>query len=121
MSWHPIKTHRARKAAKVALVKARDLITPPEFWIKGNMMKRLPLEARDGRPDQAYAYCALGALSAALGFDKWANRRVYDEAVTALNVMGKRLGYGGVVDYNDHPTTTHADVLALYDEAIKNL
>lgn len=61
-------------------------------------------------------YCALTAVNAsarARGFRAaWAQQRL------AHNLPA---GWDYVEKFNDHPTTTHADVLALYDRAIAEL
>ena len=81
------------------LVAARALIDTPEKWGKG-----------DGRK----CMCAVDACFA-----------VYDaQAAYALD-NATPAGFGGgkaklrpAADFNDHPDTTHADILALFDRAI---
>ena len=93
---------------------ARALIDAPEKWTKGT-------EARDasGRsvpfnsPD-AVCCCAVGALLGAL------HRAGNDGECVALRRLRKALpiGFADVVSLNDHPDTTHADIMAVFDRAI---
>lgn len=52
--------------------------------------------------------CAIGALG---------ERRLGDAAENAL-LEALPAGECSVINYNDRPSTTHADILALYDRAI---
>lgn len=114
---------------EAVLAKARYLITPPEFWTKGAMRKfRLP-QQRDGRPDQEFAFCALGAIDGAI--EKLAPElRLYDRN-SLFNLVSQRLmssaeqqrhwspGSDVVHKWNDRPNTTHEEVLAAFDDAIE--
>lgn len=58
--------------------------------------------------EEAVSFCAVGAI--------WAvalDSRPYDALFACTPA-----GYRCVADYNDHPGTTKADILALYDRAI---
>jgi hypothetical protein len=88
------------------LIAARALIDTPEKWHKGSMRHNGCL-------------CAMGAVADALratGYNGWI-RDTYEfrELKRALPS-----GIGDVPVFNDLPTTTHADVLALFDRAISN-
>lgn len=88
---------------------AKALIDTPEKWTKGTL-------ARDSigisvlvRSDDAVCFCVLGALGRAAtetGPHVWAIR----DSLPAP--------YLAVSKFNDDPTTTHADVMALFDRAI---
>lgn len=89
------------------LVAAKALIDAPEKWGQGEY------ETSPG------CYCALGAVAKATGVDPapW-NVEVgvlYDALKAALPPKAARLS---VVDFNDAPETTHADIMALFDRAI---
>lgn len=104
-----------------ALEKARGLIDRPDKWIKGDY-------EREG------AYCALGAVIAAKGLEKY-TLEIEDEditlsaAFTTLLLEGaihpdKELGYWGweevgAAAWND--ALTHGEVLAGFDLAIARL
>jgi hypothetical protein len=88
---------------------ARYRIAAPDRWTKG-ALARDPL-GRIVEPDDPAAcqWCAAGAYDAArpLGADDVLHRRVLE------------IGFRHLPGFNDAPETTHADVLALYDDAIQ--
>lgn len=79
------------------LIAAKALIDTPEKWCKGTMQI-----VRSVPPYNSY--CAVGACRSFAASD--ALTEELPEGFYMLSV------------YNDHPTTTHADVLALFDRAI---
>ena len=92
----------------------RALIDTPEKWTKGAY-------ARDARgrvvgwlDPGASCFCVQGAFHKALGhlgdssFEVW-HERVSDAFPAHFN---------SVQEYNDHPDTTHADIMAVFDRAI---
>lgn len=85
------------------LIVAKALIDTPEKWCKGI---------------HAGQNCAMWALAEAAPM---ANYR-WIEAAEALRKAAPRRPHGDygcpVVAFNDAPTTTHADVMALFDRAI---
>ena len=99
------------------LVSARALIKKPEQWTQRAW-------ARDaehrvvGAYVTASCYCAGGAL-------KLAARRILGDSYAAeealLNCLPSPFTYFNVTRYNDDPLRTHAEVLALFDEAIAKL
>ena len=116
------------KTVKQVLVEARALISEESKWTKGE-------EARDadGTPVLAYSseadcFCALGATFAAAarsflapaGPGEVAREQL---ALTAGKILGRPWDLlcplGAVADFNDHESTSHADVLALYDLTIE--
>lgn len=93
---------------------ARAKISDPQNWTQG-------AEARDEngiavlatRPN-ASCFCVLGACISAC--DGWL------VAPALISELGTQIGPGmSVVGFNDQPSTTHADVLALFDGAIARL
>ena len=85
------------------LRQARALIENPEHWA-ANPFERT-FEGPEGK------MCALDAL----GCVEYERGTDY---VPAYNALAGASAYISVAHFNDHPTTTHADVLALYDRAI---
>jgi hypothetical protein len=80
------------------LIAARALIDTPEKWVNG------ALQSGNCR-------CAVGAaLDATDYLSGW----------EAVNALAKQLPspFHHVPTFNDHPDTTHADILALFDRAI---
>lgn len=83
------------------LRKARELVAAG--WCKGAYQ-------------QGRRFCAVGALRAACPDEDM----VVAVAHRRLGAYLPELVGGDVVRYNDAHTTTHADVLALFDRAIEN-
>ncbi len=92
------------------LVAARALIAAPERWCKGAVARTqggLPTTPCDPR---AVAWCANGACICVAP-----NDRLRWKALDALQESSFR----PVPSANDAPSTTHADILALFDKAIE--
>ena len=93
------------------LCKARDLISDPSAWIKGNHKQK----SAQGHT----RYCAAGAIWEATG-DALDGMNCWH--VPAYNVLDNMI-YDhyrtSVTMYNDHHRTTHQDILDMFDEAIK--
>jgi hypothetical protein len=95
------------------LRKAKDRIGTPEKWAKEHFFSAFSgYDLRDFEtfPDDCPA-CALGASAWATGSK---GVTTVDEALTASLPNG----FDYVDDFNDHPDTTHADIMALFDRAI---
>jgi hypothetical protein len=82
---------------------ARDLISSEERWVQGH------LRTRDGR------LCAMGAIMrvSAVG----PGRHFRKPAVAHLLTVARQRGFSAVERMND--SSTHAEVLAAFDEAIR--
>lgn len=98
-----------------ALVKAREWLEQPGHWTK-----RRAWRDRTGMATSNTALvgstCALGAVSFQLYQHGGIVPGVYSDAAELLE---NACGAGACVpDFNDRATTTHADVLALFDRAI---
>jgi hypothetical protein len=89
------------------LIAARSFLDTPEKWAKGG-----DIDPRAGR------YCAAVACN-----DFPSPGRMYGALAAAIPAGFVRPSVGGwvtdVFAYNDHPTTTHNDVLELFDRAIE--
>jgi hypothetical protein len=87
---------------------AKALIDTPEKWAKGDY-------------EFSGCYCALGAAAKAIGFDpndNWLNdsrARGIERALEAALPKGMAF----VPDFNDSASTTHADIMALFQRAIE--
>lgn len=91
------------ETTKQILVEARGLIEDEANWIKGRN--------RDGN-----CFCAFGAVlqaARAFGPNKW------QAAEQALNKQCRVMFGELVFGFNDAKSTTHADILSLFDKAIE--
>ena len=102
---------------RLALQEARNRIASPNNWCKVH----LQIVMADG----VVLYCALGALYSAaeqvarrMGLDaaEGMSSAKYSERVLADALPD---GCGTIREYNDARTTTHADMLALFDRALE--
>ena len=85
------------------LIKARGLIDEPEKWCKGASKKGESL-------------CAHNAVNKAAPRRVIGQRRIgFRSAIKALGGTTK------LINFNDHPDTTHADIMALFDRVIDSL
>ncbi len=82
----------------VTLIAARSRIESPEKWCKGSY-------------EIGEARCIWGATQEVCG-------TYWNPADEYLQPFALELGHAGSASLNDHPETTHADVLALFDRAI---
>lgn len=88
---------------KEDLIAAKALIDTPEKWTKNYF-----------RTDNG-CYCAVGAMDAATRPDPTFDRG--DAAHAALRASLPE-GEKSITGFNDRSSTTHADVMALFDRAI---
>lgn len=92
-------------SVKEHLIAAKALIDTPEKWHRGSMRA-------DG------CVCAMGAvadITKAAGRRGWISEtREYKELRAALPH-----GFNHVPTFNDHPETSHADIMALFDRTIE--
>lgn len=91
------------------LVKARAKIANEGDW------------CNSGPGDAEITFCAAVAIRVSAGFVVGGGPQpeahiLWSEAQSALEAV--LCGFRDVPDFNDAPTTTHADVLALFDRAI---
>lgn len=84
------------------LTDARAKLEDPKNWTKGRFF------GQDG-------YCALGAVVLVTPSVQACALR--SEVIRALRAA---VGVESVIDFNDAETTSHADVLAMFDKAIAN-
>lgn len=87
----------------------KELIKDPNKWIKGNFRDYI-----NGK------FCMIGALYAACpgrSIDEMDKRDV------AIDYLGESIPNDnrkfGIPFFNDHPSTTHAEIMKVYDDAIK--
>lgn len=98
------------ETASARLRAARKLIADPSKWTKGWFARDAKGVMASLDDPQAVCFCAIGAIAATSATDS--------ETVQALTRQAMARGFASVPDFNDHETTSHADVLALFDAAI---
>lgn len=88
------------------LERARKFLTDPDNWIKG-----APADDHGRR-------CLINALPD--GGDDWCDAAaLLDELAEKLHPVRSHSGvHRAAANFNDHPSTTHAEVLAFLDEVI---
>jgi hypothetical protein len=93
------------------LKKAKAKIATPGKWHQGYY-----------RSKERAAYCAMGAINLVMTgcSEEWPTSK---RAAFAEDCLDAAVGFfgedPGMVRFNDHPETTHADVMEVYDIAIE--
>lgn len=102
------------------LLDARSRIAHPSNWIKGTF--------QDGD-----RYCVVGALSAVCAGRCWERPSDTERRLTRIlagqlprqsgfqRLMRLRSARWSLIRFNDRPSTSHADVMALFERAIERL
>ena len=72
----------------------------------------------DGRDPEACEWCAMGAIWKVVGYS---GTEAYQEARDLIYSLVDFVDFNTVSQFNDHADTTQADVLALFDKAIKGI
>ena len=93
------------------LIAARALIATPESWIKGRSAQDANGVPAGPFDEGACKFCTVGAMTCASG-------QTLTEARASILRAHLPKPFDNLVNFNDHPDTTHADVLALFDRAI---
>jgi hypothetical protein len=99
------------------LIAGRARIDTPERWTRGDWARDANGVGVEPLSPDAVCFCAMGAVDAAAASEEYA---VYLRAVAALrDAIPKGLRLISVPTYQDCDTTTHADVMAMFDRAIE--
>ena len=96
------------------LVRARQIITPPEAWTQGALARGKNSEPVPVSFNDAVCFCSYGANQRA-SFELKAGFRICAVADDALRAAAGM----GVATFNDSPSRSHAEVLAVFDKAIE--
>ena len=94
---------------------ARELLAKPERWTKGECARRSDGSITFSLDDEATCFCLDGALIRLCG---GSHTDLFHESWEALRSI--RPGECPI-RFNDHPNTTHADILDLLDRGIAEL
>lgn len=95
------------------LIAARALIDTPEKWTRHTYARNEHGLDVNENSNSAVCFCIMGALNKATGDQAGALPLTQHLAV---NLPTK---FDRIPAFNDDPTTTHADVLALFDRTIE--
>lgn len=92
------------------LRKAKAHISTPEMWHKGSLFS--------GPGRETCAACAYGAILIATGTHVVPYRKAQAQLDAAVSLVSGCSWRRCAAAYNDDPSTTHADMMALFDVAI---
>ena len=93
---------------------AKELISTPETWTKGQLARDVNGNAVSSLLPTAVCYCGQGAIKAVACNFYLAQR----PAQQFLHQSRPNDYFARFSDFNDYPKTTHADVMAAFDRAI---
>jgi len=96
------------------LLALRAKLATPDRWTKGMAAKDFNGSPADPCGGDAISWCLVGAC------DEIGDLSSYRDAAYLLGFVGTS-GHLDMVDWNDAPDRTHADVLARIDEALERL
>ena len=108
------------------LQNARQLLSDPARWTKGCFARNAEGQAVHPVLGKAACWCSVGAIrkefSREHGYtDRSATVSSFLDAHLLLHqLLSSGKHSAGIPSFNDHPDTTHADVLALFDRAIEH-
>lgn len=96
----------------VKVLKAsREKISKPEAWIKGGFARDSEGNYVNSTDEHAVCFCSLGAINSVTGL--WSNER-HGATVAIEDVIGDF----SIPSFNDADSTTHEDILRVWDKAI---
>lgn len=98
------------------LTKARDLLSDPNKWIKGGYARNDCGAVCDPMSPHARQFCMIGAVYASTAHQPWMAGSVHCRLEAA--VMRTKPRFSALATFNDHPNTTHQDVLDIFSIAI---
>lgn len=110
------------------LTKARELIAEPKRWTKHRAASVSPTgpTLKPNDPNAA-CWCAVGACAKAVGKDltvpkdsAWGDPEVRMAIYGLMETVTAQHGafYSSLPDFNDSPSTTHAEILDVFDRTI---
>lgn len=97
----------------LVLKKVRALLSNPDRWTKGEMARNMFGAPIDPAGPNVTCWCIMGAVHHETNDDPFL-------AGSAYQIVRAQLQGRSVSEFNDDPTTTHADIMAILDKAIKS-
>lgn len=99
------------------ITKTRELLSDPGRWTKGRYARTADGLNVSPHREAATCFCLVGAIKRST-----ANNDQEDSVDDAISATLRSRGFfEGVINFNDRPETTHADVLKLLDETAEHL
>ena len=109
------------KTAKQILIDAKELISNPKKWTTKYWAKNEAGESVSTSAPEACQWCSWGALMKVQdGSNLTEAYQTLEDAIGGIS-RGSSWKSKNMVTFNDDPDTTHADVMAAFDRAIKSL
>lgn len=105
------------------LIEAQTLIRKPGSWVKGYDAFGLAGGLRVENP-KAQRFCARGAIKRASGYYNDPTVNSYPEYLSAKEAIDEAARedncslFETIVNFNDRTTTTHEDIMRVFDSAI---
>lgn len=104
------------------LKEAKALIQDPTKWIQGSMAKNAQGEAVGGVKEGACQFCAIGAIwfvTPGLNYGAEERKAIRYMRAACHAKDPNEDDNDKIIMFNDHPKTTHADVMKKFDKAIQ--
>ena len=105
------------------LTEAKALISDKKHWCKSSAARDINGKKIDVLSANAVCFCSYGAITRVTtrrkGFDQAFSYNVSVEATHILNDASYTLHNRHFVTYNDTQSTTHEDIMSVWDLAIK--
>ena len=96
------------------LKEVRKVIATPKQWTREKCAINAKKESVPSDSEEATCWCIYGAVNK-VSYEFQENQKIK----LMLNAEANKLGFTTAPQFNDHPSTTHADVLKLIDNAIE--
>jgi hypothetical protein len=90
--------------------KMHQLLEKPDRWTQEAAFR--DKQGNQCLEEHAYSYCLLGALAHCYPFHGEDGPHPLARASHQLQLAASRHGHRSVAQWNDHPSTTHAEILA---------
>ena len=102
---------------------ARELISVPERWTQRSYARAADESSRSYNDGEACKWCVMGAIGKVSRYaDHEYTSDTVSAALSAIDALRKLGGCSfSVAEFNDATSTTHADVLCMFDRAIARL
>lgn len=102
------------------LIEARKLIDSPDKWAKGAYARSAKGRATLVLSKKAVCYCSEGALHKVDSFEPLKQFGFLPVSAAAFSLLTASCPNNtNIVDYNDHPNTTHEEIMLVWDKAIE--